>query len=113
VIDRSRLQRFAREDVKPAPTRGPEARSRGIADSPEALQAYLERHGIGVQTPKKGADGSTVLILSGCPMNGDHGHGTDTAVIWRPDGIGFECKHAGCAGYSWLDVRAKIDPGAS
>ncbi len=45
-------------------------------------------------------------------MNPDHGHGTDTAVVMRPGGkLGFECKHNGCAGYRWGDLRAKIDPG--
>ena len=44
-------------------------------------------------------------------MNPEHGAGSDTAVILRPNGmIGFACKHDSCATYTWTDLRAKIDP---
>ena len=84
---------------------------RGIAESPDTLRAYLEAHGVKVRTTKRGQDGATVLILDGCPMNPDHGAGTDTAVVLRSNGvIGFACKHNSCALYTWADVRARIDP---
>jgi len=109
MIDPTRLAEFV--ETQPPSTGASGNRSRvGIAASPETLRDYLEAHGVTIRELKPGKNGSTTLILSGCPMNPDHGHGTDTAVIWRPNGIGFSCKHDGCAGYKWSDVRAKIDP---
>jgi hypothetical protein len=65
---------------------------------------------VDVKLAKPGTEGQ-VLVLDRCPMNPDHGHGTDTAVIVRPGGrVGFECKHNGCADFTWKDVVAKLDP---
>ncbi len=83
----------------------------GINESPETLKAYLEAHGQNVKAVEDRRGGGHVLILDGCPMNGDHGRAGDTAVVLLPDGmIGFECKHNGCQSYQWSDVRAAIDP---
>lgn len=84
--------------------------SKGIAESAETLAKYLAERGVVVSERKTLAGGGVALILDGCPMNPDHGHGSDTAVIWRPTGLGFECKHSSCATYTWADVRERIDP---
>lgn len=82
----------------------------GIAESADTLRAYLEEHGIVVKSIKADPD-RTILILDGCPMNPDHGKGTDTAITLRADGsIGFACQHHGCASTTWPEVRRKIDP---
>lgn len=82
-----------------------------INESPATLRGYLEQRGVNVQTVKTRDDGGVVLVLNGCPMNPDHGHNSDTAVVLRPDGkIGFECKHDRCLNYTWPDLRRKIDP---
>lgn len=87
------------------------AGGRGIAVSPDALQAYLQAHRVTVRSTKAGSEGVTILILDGCPMNPDHGKGSDTAAILRANGaIGFACKHNSCIGYTWPDVRKRIDP---
>jgi hypothetical protein len=93
------------------PNSSPEARGgpgRGIAASPDALRAYLESLAVKI-TCEKTLNGSVALVLDGCPMNPEHGHNTDTAVIWRPNGIGFKCQHDSCAQYGWPQVRAKLD----
>lgn len=82
----------------------------GIGASPETLISYLAEHGVTVKQQKNGRDGSVVLVLDGCPMNSGHGNQTDTAVIWRSNSIGFECKHNGCVSYTWSDLRQKLDP---
>jgi P4 family phage/plasmid primase-like protien len=112
MLDASRLQQFItqhdqRENNGEAPR--PRKAKRGIAESPESLRAYLEQHGCPVKETRDGDRGSKVLVLDGCPMNPDHGKGTDSAAIWRPTGIGFKCQHNGCSGYRWKDLRAKID----
>ncbi|MDM8008117.1 MAG: YfjI family protein [Phycisphaerae bacterium] len=82
-----------------------------INQSPETLRDYLAAHGVTVKAIKSLPGGGAALILDGCPMNAEHGQGTDTAVILRRDGlIGFECKHNGCVGVGWRDLRNKIDP---
>ncbi len=83
---------------------------RGIAESAEALAAYLTSHGVTVKRIKDSTEGVKILVLDGCPMNSDHGRNGDTAIVWRPTGIGFECKHNGCQPHTWPDVRRKIDP---
>jgi len=83
---------------------------RGIASSPERLTEYLKMKGCPVIRTKKRGDGSVVLVLEHCPMNPEHGQRSDTAVVWRPDSIGFSCKHNGCQDHRWKDARQKIDP---
>lgn len=82
---------------------------RGIAETPQALRVYLESLGVRI-TCEKQSNGAVALVLDGCPMNPEHGHNTDTAVLWRPTGIGFKCQHDSCGQYGWLDARAKLDP---
>lgn len=107
MIDAERMAGLA---IPAASTSVVNRSGRGIATSPEQLTEYLAQHGVQVRSSKKRTDGSVVLILNGCPMNSDHGRGSDTAVIWRPDGIGFVCRHNGCSSYTWHDVRGSIDP---
>jgi hypothetical protein len=113
MITRENLDNFAKHAppaLKPKAV-PPTTKGRGIGESPDKLRAYLKAHGVTVSKIKAGRDGATILILDGCPMNPEHGSGSDTAVVLRTDGlIGFECKHNSCAQYTWADVRAKIDP---
>lgn len=115
MIGKDSLDAFAeRSATKPAGGNRKASLSaggRGIAESPDALQAYLQAHGVTVRSTKAGAEGATILILDGCAMNPDHGKGSDTAVVLRANGvIGFACKHNSCNGYTWADVRKRIDP---
>lgn len=116
MLDVSRIkqltEKHTKHDDNGEATR-PRKGKRGIAESPESLQAYLELHGCVVKEVRDGARGSKMLILDGCPMNSEHGKGTDTAVVWRPTGIGFKCQHNGCSGIGWKNVRERIDPNAS
>lgn len=109
MIDPARLDDFVDESKSNSTHSRKSPQSRGIGESPKTLRVYLERCGVKVRAEKALANGSTVLILDGCPMNPDHGQGTDTAVVWRPSGIGFECKHDSCVGHTWSDLRENID----
>jgi putative DNA primase/helicase len=113
MIEESLLQKFNEDNPpakKPKSSKGSARKTqKGISSSPEAVKEYLEKFDAHVKEIKPGSGGEQLLILAGCPMNPDHGYGSDTSVVWRETGIGFECKHNGCAGYGWKDVRAKID----
>lgn len=96
------------EQKKGMPTQKTKPSGR-INQSLEAFRSYLGRCGLTIRREKNTSNG-TCLILSECPMHPEHGHGTDTAIVYHADGaIGFECKHNGCSGYTWQDVRKHID----
>jgi len=116
MIDEAGLERLQSEhggaDVQAARL-GSTARceSDAINSSMEFLAAYLAERGFPVKQFRRRDGGTDVLILSRCPMNADHGGGTDTAVILHPNGkIGFACQHNSCREITWTHVRAKIDP---
>lgn len=79
---------------------------KGYARTVYTLRDYLQACG---QQIRKIKDGN-ILIAAGCPMHPEHGDGTDTAFVWRREGVGFECKHNGCKAYTWKDVQNKLDP---
>lgn len=86
---------------------------RHFAESPEALRAWLESHGIAITAVKEMHGGGAKLIVATCPFAKDHGGDfKDTSVIvtWRPSGIGFLCFHNRCSGRRWRDVRRTVDP---
>ena len=115
LVSRGLLEALAAESTtatQPANTTRPAASRRGrINESPDALKTYLASCGVDVKAVKERKRAGHVLVLDRCPMNPDHGKGSDTAVVLLSDGtVGFECKHNGCADHKWRDLRAKIDP---
>ena len=82
----------------------------GFEESPETLRRFLESRGVNVTDTKELDDDGVALIVSECPMRPDHGnHGSDTAIIWRPGGIGFNCFHERCSDFRWADVLTWIE----
>lgn len=113
MITPDRIERFTERHPPTVSesTKTAARRTGKINESPETLRAYLENNGVTVTRVKNGSNGTKVLIVDGCPMNGEHGKQGDTAIILRPEGlIGFKCHHDGCSEYGWRDVRKKIDP---
>lgn len=112
MIDPTQLAEFMPKSGASAKAAAQRRGSNGSFKSPDSLAQYLANHDVVVKARKQIGDGGIIFILDGCPMNNEHGHGSDTAVIWRESGIGFECKHHSCSHFTWRDVRDRINPHA-
>lgn len=75
------------------------------------LDDFLSKNGIEVLKESILSDGTRKIVLKTCPF--DPSHGKDSAIFVSPQGaISFTCFHNSCSGYSWRDLRLKLDPHA-
>lgn len=70
------------------------------------LPAWLAAHGIALAGDPEPRDGGWLIPVR-CPWSASHtswGGAKDAAVLAGPDGVGFRCLHAHCAGRHWGDL---------
>src|SRR5262249_2222448 len=74
------------------------------------LDDFIARHGIAVKRVKEW-NGNRLFILEACPFNPDHNHGEAHVQQFPSGALQFACKHNGCVGKRWHDLREIYEPG--
>lgn len=74
------------------------------------LEQWLSSHGIDVVKCKPAKNGGTMYIIDTCPWNSSHVDRSAWAVQFPSGAIAAGCKHNGCSGRGWRDLRALYEP---
>ena len=88
-------------------TEKPVTYTSGNIDGNVWMAKWLSDHGL-EYTVKQDGD-MYIYNLRECPFNPEH-KGTESAIIVRPQGFGFNCFHDSCQDKQWKDVRALYEP---
>lgn len=74
------------------------------------LDQWLSSHGIDVVKCKPAKNGGTMYIIDTCPWDSSHVDRSAWAVQFPSGAIAAGCKHNGCSGKGWRDLRALFEP---
>jgi hypothetical protein len=109
IVSVELLQRVA--DLAPKPARYTNGATKDAYHSRFDLDQFLNQHSLTVRQEQPWSGGERRLILDKCPFDPNH-TGTSAAILQFEDGaVAFKCQHNGCAGKTWKDVRALLEPG--
>ena len=74
------------------------------------VEGFLREHGVGFK--RVAIVGGVKYVLDECIFDSSH-KAPDAAIFQKDSGeIGYLCFHNHCSGYTWRDVRLKLDPTA-
>lgn len=99
----------AQPEAQPAPSKASSAKS-STSDYGFNLDDWMKEYCPEAKGPQDW-HGGRIWVFQTCPFDSDHANGS-AHVSQRISGvIGFECKHNGCAGKRWRDLRELKQPG--
>lgn len=74
------------------------------------IEAWMQQHGVAVQSVRERGNGSTFWILEQCVWNPDHRDKSAFICRLQSGAIAAGCKHDSCSGKGWRELRATVDP---
>lgn len=97
-------------DTAPVDERPTSSISTGGIRSDFDLDAWIETSGLPISGPVAWNGGGRKWIMNPCPWNPDHTNKAAFIVQFASGAIAAGCRHNGCSGNHWPELRKLVDP---